>query len=52
MRLFILGNGFDLFHGLPTRYADFMLFMRRRYPQVVEDYLLGIDPIPCPTLAR
>ena len=48
MRLFILGNGFDLFHGLPTRYADFMLFMRRRYPQVVEDYLLGIDRYSLP----
>ncbi len=24
MHILIIGNGFDLAHGLPTRYSDFM----------------------------
>lgn len=27
-RLFITGNGFDVAHGLPTKYSDFMDFLR------------------------
>lgn len=26
--LFVVGNGFDLYHGLPTRYTDFLSFVR------------------------
>lgn len=25
--LLIVGNGFDLYHGLPTRYTDFLKFI-------------------------
>ena len=25
--LFVVGNGFDLYHGLPTRYIDFLSFI-------------------------
>lgn len=28
-KILILGNGFDLAHGLPTRYTDFLKFCRR-----------------------
>jgi hypothetical protein len=28
MNILIVGNGFDLAHGLPTRYTDFMTFLR------------------------
>lgn len=28
MRILILGNGFDIDHGLPTRYTDFLEFIR------------------------
>lgn len=31
-RLFILGNGFDLAHFLPTRYDDFRKFLIEQYP--------------------
>ncbi|WP_343210096.1 AbiH family protein [Anaerolentibacter hominis] len=41
-KLFIIGNGFDLFHGLPTRYTDFMDFMKQHHPEVVEGYIEGI----------
>jgi hypothetical protein len=29
--LFILGNGFDISHGLPTRYSDFKKFLKTKY---------------------
>lgn len=29
MNILILGNGFDLAHGLPTKYADFLEFVKR-----------------------
>ena len=28
MNILILGNGFDLAHGLPTRYTDFLAYCR------------------------
>lgn len=46
--LFIIGNGFDLHHGLPTRYTDFIDFIETTYPSVyqwlhesVKGYALG-----------
>lgn len=32
MKLFIIGNGFDKAHGLPTSYWDFRTFLENRYP--------------------
>ncbi|MCI9342578.1 MAG: hypothetical protein HFI01_06290 [Lachnospiraceae bacterium] len=26
MNILVIGNGFDLTHGLPTKYTDFLLF--------------------------
>ena len=31
--LFIIGNGFDLAHDLPTKYSDFKNFILARYPK-------------------
>lgn len=31
MELFIIGNGFDLAHGLPTKYSDFRKFLKDNY---------------------
>ena len=28
MKILMIGNGFDLAHGLPTTYADFLCFCR------------------------
>ena len=28
MNILVLGNGFDLAHGLPTKYADFLEFIK------------------------
>lgn len=33
MNLFIIGNGFDLYHDLPTRYEDFAKYMKDSFPQ-------------------
>lgn len=31
--LFIIGNGFDLAHGIPTQYSDFRKFLIETYPE-------------------
>ena len=36
--LFILGNGFDLHHKLPTRYKNYRCFLQAKYPWLVSDY--------------
>ena len=47
-RLIIIGNGFDLAHGLKTSYADFMLgylksaIQKAEYPKVYEDGLIRV----------
>jgi hypothetical protein len=35
-RLYIVGNGFDLYHGLPSSYSEFGQFVRRTNPKVFE----------------
>lgn len=35
-RLYIIGNGFDRYHGLPTRYADFHIYVKEYYPALLE----------------
>ena len=32
--LFIIGNGFDIAHGIPSRYSDFRQFILEKYPEV------------------
>ncbi len=34
--LYILGNGFDIFHGLPTSYRCFLCYMQRTHPLEVK----------------
>lgn len=36
-KLFIIGNGFDISHGLPTRYCDFQTYLKKEYPEASED---------------
>ena len=42
MRLYIIGNGFDLFHRLPTSYEDFRKYLKSNdekiYDYVMESY--------------
>ena len=33
MNLFIIGNGFDLYHSLPTQYKHFVEYMKKNFPQ-------------------
>lgn len=35
-RLYIIGNGFDLYHGLPSRYADFHRHVEDNDPELLE----------------
>jgi len=28
MNILLIGNGFDLAHGLPTKYTDFLIFCK------------------------
>ena len=39
MKLFIIGNGFDIGHSLPTRYWDFRTYLENRYP----DFLYAFE---------
>lgn len=41
MKILILGNGFDLAHGLPTGYKDFL-----RWAEVMKDYMIEKQPEP------
>lgn len=36
-KLFIIGNGFDLAHELPTQYEDFHNYLHENYPDANED---------------
>lgn len=38
--LFIIGNGFDIAHGLNTSYEDFQIFLRRSYPNAKESDII------------
>ena len=41
-QLFIIGNGFDLHHGIPSRYSDFGAYVEAADPaiaQLINDYL-------------
>ncbi len=42
--LFILGNGFDLAHELPTKYSDFQKYLFQMYPDVSESPSYLLDP--------
>lgn len=43
--LFIIGNGFDIAHGIPTKYRDFRDFVIRLYPESLKyrDEIVLID---------
>ena len=34
-KLFIIGNGFDIAHDLPTRYSDFRAYLKKQYPNAI-----------------
>ena len=34
--LFIVGNGFDIAHGIPTKYSDFRTFIIKNYPDALK----------------
>ena len=36
--LYIIGNGFDLYHGLATSYVNFAYFLRENYEDIYEMY--------------
>lgn len=36
--LFILGNGFDLYHDLPTRFCNYRDFLKRNHAQLIHDF--------------
>lgn len=37
-RLFIIGNGFDIAHGLPTKYSDFQKYLLSMYPDAQKTF--------------
>lgn len=39
-KLFIIGNGFDVAHKLPTKYSDFHDYLIETYPEASDEYLI------------
>ncbi|MEA4987938.1 MAG: bacteriophage abortive infection AbiH family protein [Anaerovorax sp.] len=38
MQLFIIGNGFDIKHGLPTSYWNFRIYLENMYPEFLHSF--------------
>lgn len=36
MKLYIIGNGFDIYHGLDTRYSSFGLYLKKNYHEIYQ----------------
>ncbi len=47
-KLFIIGNGFDVSHKLPTRYSDFQDYLKENYPDASEEYLIVPESFTMP----
>lgn len=48
--LYVIGNGFDLHHGLATGFADFKQYVTAEQPDInekMEEYLFGLDENWC-----
>lgn len=43
-KLYIIGNGFDLYHGLPTSYGDFYEFAKETLDELENYYSLDLIP--------
>ena len=41
--LYIIGNGFDIFTGLKTRYVDFSWWLEKNYPFIYENMQVAYD---------
>lgn len=53
MKLYVIGNGFDVYHGLETSYTSFGLYLKKNYRETYELLLnyygfADLDP-DCPT---
>lgn len=46
MKVFIIGNGFDIEHKLKTSYWDFRSFLERRYPDFLYSFEINYDIYP------
>lgn len=46
MKLFIIGNGFDIGHGLPTKYWDFRTFLDLVHPEFLKSFEEHYDIYP------
>ena len=46
MKLFIIGNGFDIAHGLPTRYWDFRTYLSNVQPDFLQSFEEHYDIYP------
>ena len=54
--LFIIGNGFDIAHGIPSKYSDFRKYILKNYPEALQNrdkkvYLEDFFEVPFEELA-
>ena len=48
--LYIIGNGFDIHHRLSTKYCHYFLYLRKKYPNILNDmnaskFFNGVDTV-------
>ena len=48
MNVFIIGNGFDIDHGMKTKYCCFNQYLIRRFPKLNREVLYVPTPITAP----
>lgn len=46
MKLYVIGNGFDIGHGLPTKYWDFRRYLKKWYPDFLVAFEKNYDIYP------
>ena len=46
IKLFVIGNGFDIDHDLECRFRCFKCFLKRTYPQITQSGKIGYVPLP------
>ena len=42
MKLYVIGNGFDLWHDVPTRYSQFYEFAKETLDEIEDYYSCGM----------
>ena len=51
IKLFVIGNGFDIDHDLECQFRCFKCYLKRTYPEIIKYDKLKCVPLPCTGIA-